>query len=1022
MKSSRRANRSPIVSTRKQNASSLTYNSLERRELLACIHVGGEISVDTIWNSPDGYCIDEKLTIINDAVLVVEDTKVTRLDSSVSSSADNFIEIRDGQLTSSGSTFDGMLPKIEVGVEGVLSGDNTEFISESRLSIDVYGQIVLNSSSVNSNLLSQDLHLRPGSNGTLRNSSMTGDFLFEAGSTVSIFNTSFQGRMSIAANLLPDLDEGAYFPNTFLISILGDISEDLTIEGGTSARFELSSLEIKPDVTVDVEAGVLLRFADDVRVAGNLTVESATLTDSGAGRLTILNGGTVDLASDSNLSLGSIDVLTGGSLNATDSVLSGDIAVWGLANMAGNNFAPFGSLQLKSGATGSISKNSISMPIEIDSNSSASLTQNFIVSNEVKISGDSTETVDIGNNYWNTTNLEDVATRIVDQNDDASRPLALFEPILSESPLSLDIVGTEESDSISISLGLTGDRFNVYFNGTDRTLQNLSKYSSISVEGRGGEDSVQISLREGDSHAELFPLSASITNGTLPIELSGFRTISVNHFSEGVTTARLHGSSGDDSFRSDTSSQLLRGANYENQITGFDSFQVDLADNGGVDEAIVSSITADTHFIFRDDRLAVLDIDQQGFLSGFDRYSIKGTIGGNNNKVTYWGTEGNDSFIAGNGASTFETPDVFIEAELFASATARGNGGFDVARIADSPLDDNLFARPGQVFLSNENGTVANAFDFDNVTVISTETESGFDSATLFGSESDERFSGSRTFSELKNGDSFVRAYHFSRVTAQSGGGTDEAFLYDSERDDKFVVSPTYNAMFSSDYRVGAIGFPTVTGVSNSGFDIAHFTDSDGDDVLFTTPVFSRMTNSSTERLAIGFAEVYANSSAGVDQAIFRDSSGDDIFVAKPNSAIITGDGFQNFAVGFASTFATSTGGDDIARFVDSVNDDSLFMDSNGTRLKGDGFNNFASGFERSLVFSIGGNDFANLVDSEDNDFLGGKDDDLWMFNNDYYRFIHGFETIQAGAINGGVNRANTDVAFELELFGDWLE
>ena len=721
-----------------------------------------------------------------------------------------------------------------------------------------------------------------------------------------------------------------------------------------------------------------------------------------------------------------------GTLTVNESFIASEINVRDGGEFNVNGSSAGGDWFFDAGSGGTIEDHHWATATKIHSDSTVEFKNNFVAisANKIEAVGDPTAVIDLSGQYWHM-NDDQIPDRIVDQNDDPSRPTIAFQPTLEDSPENRRLVGTEGDDEFVVYVPLGTGRTVVTINDGDPREFSNGNSNGISFDGLGGNDKVVVTFEKTsdfefvanlESTPELLSVSYfGIDAFTLErkVKLFGFEDSQVEFVADPSLSlsATFYDSTMDDEFNVNAQGVSLTNDAYSVSVKGVDDVTA-FAEAGGADKATIRTVQDDS-FIYRDGVLKQISEIEPRTVVGFEE-AIAIAPQSSTGQLTLWGTDLDERFTLGRGWANLQLDSTLVQGFNFARVVSRGNGGEDTAFMFDSQSDDALFSRPGEAFLSNDNGNFGTALGFSNIIVRS---DFGNDLASLDGSSSDEELFAGPDSSQLKSTSHSMIARGFSNVSVKSLGGDDSAFFSDSPSDDKFIGAETYSSIGNNDFRVGAVGFSDVLAKSTEGADVVHFSDSNGDDLFFATPTLARLTYSAgTQRTALGFPNTYVNATGGVDSAFFVDSEGDDVFVAKPGSALMRGVGFEHFAIGFGSNSATSNSGNDIARFLDSNGMDSLFANDVQTRLKGEGFNNFATGFQRNLIFSRGGNDLAFLEDSGVDDFLGAKDNDLWMFNDDYYRFIAGFESVQAGAVNGGKNLANvSDILFELDLFGDWM-
>ena len=307
-------------------------------------------------------------------------------------------------------------------------------------------------------------------------------------------------------------------------------------------------------------------------------------------------------------------------------------------------------------------------------------------------------------------------------------------------------------------------------------------------------------------------------------------------------------------------------------------------------------------------------------------------------------------------------------AESFRYVTAVfDRGGWDRARLYDSPGDDTFFANPDYAILYGDG--FWNRVKFaDRVDAYA--NAGGTDLARLFGSAMDDAFTGLPEWAVLSCGTGVEhRAYGFGSVSVDaSAGGNNLAKLYDSDGNDTFYAGPTSplgTRLFGTTaagraYSHSVAGFPTVIAYATSGGrDVAHLYDSKASQDHFTGKVaYSRLEGPGFQNTAVGFAEVTGYASAGsgfADTASLVDSDGNDTFHGGPTSPVgtrlwgttLAGQAFSYGVVGFrdVSAFAVNGGRDAAVLYDSAATSDTFTGTPTQSLMSGPGFSVRAKGF-----------------------------------------------------------------------------
>lgn len=259
--------------------------------------------------------------------------------------------------------------------------------------------------------------LNEGATATLTGGSSDATIILNAGANpvFSGFDFSSIRSLQVDANLLPAL-QGNTFDSTDTIDLLGGtIETDLTLQ--------LSGIR-------------------SFRLVGDLTVSEAQLTlparvilsRSGAERLIIENGGT---------------------LAGTSFVVSAPVVVGqdspGNLDVSDSYFRS--SLLLGDQSQGSVSLSYFGNLLQISGSSSVQFSSNLLnLANVEMLSGLPEATFDLSNNWWGTSELGEIAARILDHTDDSLRPTAVITPVLVTPPIDSQIFEKNELETGSIGI------------------------------------------------------------------------------------------------------------------------------------------------------------------------------------------------------------------------------------------------------------------------------------------------------------------------------------------------------------------------------------------------------------------------------------------------------------------------------------------------------------------------------------------------------------------------------------------
>jgi hypothetical protein len=215
----------------------------------------------------------------------------------------------------------------------------------------------------------------------------------------------------------------------------------------------------------------------------------------------------------------------------------------------------------------------------------------------------------------------------------------------------------------------------------------------------------------------------------------------------------------------------------------------------------------------------------------------------------------------------------------------------------------------------------------------------GVDTASLFGSDGDERCVGRPGVMKMIGSGFYLGAWWFNSAEAYAGDGDDTAYLFDSDGDETFVSTADESYLQGPGYKNSCAWFDTVLAFGSAGgFDRALFEDSDRDDVFVGTPTQGRVTSGSNYRRAARFEEVHVDAiHGGHDRVVYRGSPWADTFIGSAEVAkfwghfagsdyLLKGNFFEEIEVEADSD--PDGGEDDVARLYDTPNADLFVADS----------------------------------------------------------------------------------------------
>jgi len=403
-----------------------------------------------------------------------------------------------------------------------------------------------------------------------------------------------------------------------------------------------------------------------------------------------------------------------------------------------------------------------------------------------------------------------------------------------------------------------------------------------------------------------------------------------------------------------------------------------------------------------------------------------------NDTVAVAGSATDDIAVLSPGKGELIGWDYEISWSNVSSVSIVGGGGRDVANLFDSPGNDRFTSAPAVSELSGDGFSNR----LEGFAAVRADASGGYDIAKLYDSNRDERFIVTPAYAGLFGETFGNEALHFDQVHAYATRGNDVAKLFDSPGDDHFAADPLQGVLSGSDYYNRAKGFDAVHAYSTAGgFDTAGLVDSQGDDTFVGNPTYGALYNETFYVRAKLFDTVEARADAGGnDAAYLYDSAGADLFVATPSSAALSGAGFNNQAKGFETVEASAdAGGRDVAKLFDSPGDDKFVSFPDSGELSGEGFDNLAFFFEQVHAYATaGGDDLAEFYDSFGDDTFTSDPTQAALYGDGFYSRAKHFERVDAWADAGGFDTAemhdspgdDTLVAMpdETTFYGDGFE
>lgn len=294
---------------------------------------------------------------------------------------------------------------------------------------------------------------------------------------------------------------------------------------------------------------------------------------------------------------------------------------------------------------------------------------------------------------------------------------------------------------------------------------NANQLSRVTLDGRGGSDSLVFHGSAADEHITLRPGSMTAAGLRYSFQATSMEQVQASG-GGGRNTVSLYDSAGADRFVATPEKAEMSGAGYRHEALQFQRV-----------------------FAYASSGMDVAEL---------------------------YDTAGNDTLRAEPSLVTLSGANVFYSAAQFDQVIAYATrGGDDVARFYDSPGNDTFVADPTSATLSGA-GFSNTARGFDRTFAFA--TRGGYDTARLEDSSGDDTFFAD-SFTATLSGRGFSNsAQHFDLVAAHATrGGYDTARLYDSPSADTLVANANGVTLSGTGYQREAYGFERVYATSTRG-------------------------------------------------------------------------------------------------------------------------------------------------------------------------------------------------------------
>ncbi|MCP4463790.1 MAG: S8 family serine peptidase [Planctomycetaceae bacterium] len=374
----------------------------------------------------------------------------------------------------------------------------------------------------------------------------------------------------------------------------------------------------------------------------------------------------------------------------------------------------------------------------------------------------------------------------------------------------LSIIGTPSADNISIAQ--TSD-------GTIQILVAQTHYEfsanhihQISVEGRGGADSLNLDLQRLEDQIYLEGNHAYTHNAQLSINANHFRNILVTGDSSDRVT--FLDTAGDDEFLATETRNTMTGIGYS--LAAANIFDVTSVSRQGHDTATLEGTSSSDHFIGTE--LHAQRNNQSGELItiGFSEVVIDGHSGFDT--LVLHGGQSHNEYLLSATHATATLSGVQLHAENIEHTIAVAHHQTDRATIRGGAISERLY--------STETTTILTAANYQNVVLnsaqIIVESGGGNDSGWVADSTGhDELHANSQQL--LISGNGTQRQFNgFASISVDAiHGGADTAFFSGTDNRDTFLTKGNTAYAWGADYHVGILGFELLNIDGRGGNDVA---------------------------------------------------------------------------------------------------------------------------------------------------------------------------------------------------------
>ena len=327
--------------------------------------------------------------------------------------------------------------------------------------------------------------------------------------------------------------------------------------------------------------------------------------------------------------------------------------------------------------------------------------------------------------------------------DDFAVPLVgnFDPPVTRDGQAGAGIVrlnGTSGDDVFQFSPGLAPGSWIVRVNDV---LHDVGAGTiTVELDGLEGQDTVSLTGTDRDDLAQLWPGRCTLSGDGYTVTIANAEAIIVDG-GGGTDVAKLYGDpDGKDIFKADPQGATLSGDGYSNDVASFHYVHAYATEGGGDSAELRGSENDDKFKSVPDDGYAKMYGDslyvRAKFFDTVDAYSM-----GGNDLARMFGSPGNDTFEGRKDSSRFHGDTFDVTANNFSRVFAlAGQGGYDISKLTDSVLKDELHAKPHktELFDMSTDGSVykITARGFDRIHAEA--SEGGFDKAKLWDTSGDD--------------------------------------------------------------------------------------------------------------------------------------------------------------------------------------------------------------------------------------------------------------------------------------------